>query len=392
MDERQGGLKKTDRACNDCNFFSSDRYYIIRDNGGNPHSPAFFRKTSCIAHVGMAAREKTYEDIASAFRQGHFKPLYFFYGNEPFLIQELQDILLEHALAPHERDFNLDIVYGPDADAQHVLALCASYPVMSERRVVIVRDFDKLKDNRLFKEYAERPNPAAVVVLACGSKPDRSRHPYRALRARAVAMESKPLYSNQAPAWIKRRAKKQGYEITQEAAQMLVDYTGTDLGGVVREMEKLGTYIGERKTVSADDIVRASGHSRGFNVFELQKAIGERRSEDAFRIMERMLQRASNERGEAIMIVSVLNAWFMKLWKLSACRTAMSRQEIARHIGVSPFFVKDYQASLRRYGTPAIRNAFAVLLATDYELKGGSARSERLVMTLMLRKILSPAL
>ncbi len=339
----------------------------------------------------MATREKTYEDIASAFRQGRFQPLYFFYGNEPFLIEELQDILLEHALAPHERDFNLDIAYGPDTDAQRVLALCASWPVMSERRVVIVRDFDKLKDNRLFKEYAERPNPAAVVVLVCGSKPDRSRHPYRALREHAVAMESKPLYSNQTPGWIKRRAKKQGYEITQEAAQMLADYTGNDLGAVVREIEKLGTYIGGRETISADDIVRASGHSRGFNVFELQKAIGERRGQDAFRIMERMLQRASNERGEAIMIVSVLNAWFMKLWKLSACGPSMPKKDMARHIGVSPFFLKDYQTGLRRYKTPAIRNAFAVLLATDYELKGGSARSERLVMTLMLRKILSPS-
>ena len=340
----------------------------------------------------MATRAKTYEDIAAAFRQGHFEPLYFFYGDEPFLIQELQDILLERALAPHERDFNLDIAYGLDTDAHHVLALCAAWPVMSERRVVIVRDFDKLKDNRLFKNYAEQPNPSAVVVLACGSKPNLSMHPYRALRQRGAAMESKPLYSNKMPAWIKQRAKKHGYDIGPEAAQMLADYTGTDLGGVVRELEKLGTYIGERKKISADDIVRASGHSRELNVFELQKAIGERRNKDAFRIMERMLQRASNERGEAIMIVSVLNAWFMKLLKLSACRPSMPRQEIARHIGVSPFFVKEYQSSLRHYGAPAIRRAFAVLLATDYELKGGSARSERLVMTLMLRKILSPAL
>ena len=76
----------------------------------------------------MAAREKTYEDIASAFRQGNFKPLYFFYGDERFLTNELQDVLLANALAPHERDFNLDIVYGPDTDAQHVLAAVRVLP------------------------------------------------------------------------------------------------------------------------------------------------------------------------------------------------------------------------------------------------------------------------
>lgn len=340
----------------------------------------------------MAAREKTYNDIASALRQGNFKPLYFFYGDERFLTDELQDVLLANALAPHERDFNLDILYGPDTDAQHVLALCASYPVMSERRVVIVRDFEKLKDNRLFKEYAQHPNPAAVVVLVCGSKPDRSRHPYRALREHAVAMESKPLYSNQMPGWIKERAAKQGYNMTPEAIHMLADYAGTDLGTVVREMEKLETYAAGRETITADDIVRAGGHSRGFNVFELQKAIGEQRSRDAFHIVERMLQRASNVRGEALMIIAVLNAYFTKLWKLSACESSMSNKEMARHIGVSPFFVKEYLTSLRRYKAPAIRNTFPVLLAADYELKGGAVRSERLVMTLMLRKILPPPL
>ena len=340
----------------------------------------------------MAARENTYDEIASAFREGQFKPLYFFYGDEPFLIEELQAILLERALAPHERDFNLDVAYGAEDAAQRVLGLCAAWPVMSERRVVIVRDFEKLKDNRLFKEYAERPNPSAVVVLVCGSKPDRSRHPYRALRQHAVVMESKPLYGNQIPGWIRKRAENKGYRIAPEAAQMLADYTGNDLGAVAREMEKLATYAGGRETISADDIVRAAGHSRGFNVFELQKAVGERRSEDAFRIMERMLQRASSEHGESVRIVMVLNAWFMKLWKLGACDPSMSRQAKARHIGVSPFFLKDYLTGLRQYKAPAIRNAFSALLAADYELKGGSARSGRLVMTLMLRKILSPAL
>ncbi|MEO0857467.1 MAG: DNA polymerase III subunit delta, partial [Bacteroidota bacterium] len=83
----------------------------------------------------MAAKPgPSYDDLATAFRHGNFQPLYFFYGEEGFLIDELQTLLVEHALQPHERDFNLDLVYGAESDVQRALALCASFPVMAQRR------------------------------------------------------------------------------------------------------------------------------------------------------------------------------------------------------------------------------------------------------------------
>ncbi|MEX1055636.1 MAG: DNA polymerase III subunit delta [Rhodothermales bacterium] len=339
----------------------------------------------------MAATESNYEQLATAFRHRNFKPLYFFYGEERFLAEELQDLLVKHGVAPHERDFNLDIVYGSESDAQSVMSLCSSYPMMAERRVVIVRDFDKLKDNRLFKEYADRPNPTAVVLLACSSKPNLATHPYKALREKAVSMECKALWDNQMPAWIQKRAESQGYSISHEAVRMLADFVGTSLRSAAGELDKLTTFTGGGKTITADDVVHATGQTREFNVFELQRAIGEGRSRDAHRISERMLQQASNPRGEALMMVAVLTSYFLKLWKLTACQGKMSEQAMAGRIGVPPFFVKEYLASLRRFRMPSIEEAFSALLAADYELKGGSGREERLVLSLMLRQVLGGA-
>lgn len=337
----------------------------------------------------MAANNQTYEQLATAFRHHNFQPLYFLYGEERYLMEAAQADLLENALAPHERDFNLDIVYGPEADARSVLGLCTSYPMMAERRVVIVRDFENLEDNLLFKEYAEQPNPTAIVMLVCGTKPNLNSHPYRALRSHAVSMESKALYSSQMPGWIKKTAEAKGYRIAAEAVNMLVENVGTSLRAADEELEKLTTFAGERKTISADDVVRASGQTRDYNVFELQRAIGEGRGNDAFRIAERMLQTAGNSRGEALMIVAILNAYFSKLWKLSAAPAAVSNKDLASRIGVPPYFLKEYLASLRRYSVPSIEEAFLALLAADYELKGGATHNEQLVMSLLLRRIVS---
>jgi DNA polymerase III subunit delta len=334
----------------------------------------------------------SYEQLETAFRHQNLKPLYFLFGEETFLIDELQRLLIDTALAPHERDFNFDLVYGPETDAQAVLALCASYPVMAQRRVVVVREFEKLKNNRLFASYAEQPNPSAVVFLACSGKPNLTTHPYRALKAHAAWAEFKPPYANQMPGWIQKRVQARGHEIEPQGAQMLAEFVGTDLRAAVTEIDKLITYTGGRKTITADDVVYAGGQSRDFNVFELQRAIGEGRYVDAVRITEQLLRQSSAARSEALMIVSVLTSYFTKLWKLtgSNVKTAPDKAVAAR-IGVSPFFVREYIVSAQRMGRRAIEEGFSALLAADYELKGGAVRDEHLIMTLLIRRLVPGA-
>jgi len=112
----------------------------------------------------------------------------------------------------------------------------------------------------------------------------------------------------------------------------------------------------------------------------------------AERIAERILQQASNPRGEAIMIVAVLNAYFDKLWTLQkpgALRK--NKYDLAGEIGVSPYFVEEYKHAAQRYTRAAIADAYSALLAADYELKGGAPRDAHLVLTLLLRRLLPPA-
>jgi DNA polymerase III subunit delta len=333
----------------------------------------------------------TYEQLESAFRQRRFEPFYLFFGEERFLIDELQRILLENALQVHERDFNLDIVYGAEAEGTDVVSLCMGYPMMADRRVVIVRDFDKLKQNRLFQNYADQPNPAAVVVLVCSGKPNFSQHPYRALRKAGTVVEFKPLTEARLGSWIQQRVKDLGFTIEPQAVQMLTDFVGRDLRRATSEIEKLITYAGDRKKLTLDDVIRASGQTREFNVFELQKAVGAGNYRSSVRIMNRMLQHASNPKGEALMIVTVLASYFVKLWKLAGCRQrGVSEREMASEAGISPFFVKEYLAGLATFSQSALADAFASLMAADYELKGGSTRDDQLVLALLLRS-LAPA-
>ena len=90
------------------------------------------------------------------------------------------------------------------------------------------------------------------------------------------------------------------------------------------------------------------------------------------------------------MIVTMLTRYFMILRKLAGAGQ-LPQRDLARHLGVPPYFVKEYQQALRRLGPHTVRWAFEALLAADYELKGGTARDERLVLLLVLGRILRPS-
>jgi DNA polymerase-3 subunit delta len=336
----------------------------------------------------MTRRSATYEQLATAFSHGQFAPLYLLYGEERYFVDRLQALLLEKAVAPHERDFNLDILYGRETDAASALAACASYPMMAERRAVVIRDFDALEDNERFKAYAEQPNPTAVVLLVAGEKVNMGHHPYRAIGEHGVVGQFKRLYEREIPRWLEQDVTARGLRIRPEAVRMLAEYVGTNLQQAATEIDKLAAFVGERTTIEADDVVYASGQTREYNVFELQNAVSERRYPDAMRIAERLLQQASNGRGEALMIVGVLTSFFTKLWLLTWCQAkGLSEKAMTSRIGVPPYYLKEYLNSLRRFDQSAIASAFSTLVAADYELKGGSSRDERLILGLLLRRL-----
>ncbi len=330
----------------------------------------------------------SFDDLATAFRHGHFAPLYFFFGEEGFFVDELQALAIAHAVQPHERDFNLDVVFGPEASAQTVLAQCAQFPMMAQRRLVVVRGFEKLEDNALFKGYAEQPNPHTTVLLLCTGKPNLAQHPYRALKQHATWSEFRPLKERQLPGWAESRFKALGIAVESGAAAALTDLAGTDLRTVASEIDKLTTYVGDRKRVTRDDVLRAAGHSADQNPFALQDALAAGDVPRALAIADALLVAAGNRTSEAIKTVALLTAYVLRLWKLTGCLNQnVPEPQLSRHIGVPPFVVADYVRAAQRWGPRGLRRALDALLAADLELKGGSRRDPRAVLTLALPRV-----
>jgi len=336
----------------------------------------------------MAKETLTYDDLRNAISSKRFFPVYLFYGEEDFLSDEATQMIVDAALAPIEREFNLDVMYGNETNVRDVLARALSYPMMAERRVVIVRHFDRLsmsdQEKELLVDYLEHPLSSTMLVLNA-EEADMRKKPYISAKKVGMVVEFKPLYENRIQGWIEARVKQDGKEISPEAAKLLAAYVNPSLREIQSELDKLYIFVGERKPIAAEDVAAAVGMSKEYNVFALQKAIGSKDVGLSSEIMERML-----EAGEyAPRIIIMLTRYFVSLWKLHHLRTrGTSHEELMRETGVKSFFIKEYQNALNYFSERQIKRALKLLCNADEQLKT-TPMDPKQVMQLLVVQVMS---
>src|SRR5919204_4628014 len=83
--------------------------------------------------------------LRTAIHTGAFDPVYYFHGAEEYLKEEALRYLIEAAVDPATRDFNLEVRHAADLDAETLGVLVNTPPIMASRRVVVVRDPTSLR-------------------------------------------------------------------------------------------------------------------------------------------------------------------------------------------------------------------------------------------------------
>ena len=300
--------------------------------------------------------------IINDIKKGHTKPMYFLMGNEPYYIDGISKYIEENVLTDAEKGFNQMVLYGRDISVDDIVSNAKRFPMMAEKQVIIVKeaqDLSRTIENLL--AYAQNPQPTTILVLCYKYKTlDKRKKLVKAIAETGVIFESKKLYENQVPDWIKRVLAGKGYTITPKAAQMLVEFLGTDLSKVNNELEKLQLILKPGEQITPQIIEENIGISKDFNNFELQNAIGAKDIKKAFAIIQYFAQNPKNN--PLLMTVALLYSFFTKLLKYHALS---NKREAAKVLGVNPYFVKDYQTAARNYPMKKVSAIIGVLKEID---------------------------
>jgi DNA polymerase-3 subunit delta len=312
--------------------------------------------------------------IINDIKAGNIKPIYFLMGEEPYYIDKLTEYIEQNVLQEHERDFNQTVLYGRDVTIEDVIGNAKRFPMMSDKQVVVVREAQELaRTIDKIESYLENLQPTTVLVFAYKYKTlDKRKKVTKLLDKHGVIFESKKMYENQVGTWISRVLQGKGYTIEPKANAMLVEFLGNDLSRISNELNKLQIILPKGHTIKPKDIEENIGFSKDFNVFELQNALGSKNQLKAYKIAQYF---ADNPKDNPMVVTtSLVFSFFVKLLKYHGLKDK-NPKNVAATLGISPFFLKDYDIALKNYPMKKVSSIVATLRDIDSKSKGVGANS-----------------
>jgi DNA polymerase-3 subunit delta len=322
------------------------------------------------------------DEFEKTLHKGDISPLYYFYGDEPYLIDRGVKRLLSSLVAPEFRDFNLTIFYAKECKGDEIVNASQTMPMFADRRVVLVKRGGDLSAAALeiLTDYVADPSPSTCLIFE-GEKIDQRKKFFVEMKKQGRLVECKRLYENQLGPFIREEVAVCGKRVEAAAVELLVYLVGNNLQELAAQVEKVTTYVGARETVKLADIKEVVSDTKVDSIFELADALGGRELGKALRCLNTILRD-----GEApLMVLAMLTRHFRQLWKVRELGDRkLPPQEIGKAAGINPYFLKGVLSQAQNYRRSEFKWIFERLFETDLALKTSGGKPHGLMESLVI--------
>ncbi len=313
--------------------------------------------------------------------------LFYIYGQENYLKEKVLQTLIKAMHIKVNDEFDFLTLYGDECQAETILEQVEMMPFLAEKRVLVVRDFEKIKADERKKLIPYLNDPAETsVLIILDDKPDKKYAVYKTILEKSISVQCKQPYSPvDLRVWLNDELKMRGLIFEGRATDLFINSIPLDYFTAFNELDKLALYIGTRKNITYEDVLSCVCKNKVYTIFELQNAIGKKDVTISLSILDNLLE---NDEA-AVMMTTMLARFFTLIWKVNACRkNKIGDSEImSYHLNeVHNFFRKDYMLFANKYPQPKLRKVFALLLKADADLKSLNVK-ENILMEMLVYNI-----
>jgi DNA polymerase-3 subunit delta len=324
------------------------------------------------------------EAIAEIKRR-KFKPVYYFFGEDSYNLSFALHTLEESFKSILKSDFDKETIYSEDRTIIEILGPATAFPFGSDKKLVIVKEAEKIRDKKPLKDYAD--SPAEFTVLAFfhnGSITNLSTEPFKTLDANNFLFEAKELKGKNLIDWLIGIAEEKGKNLTEENAQVFVDIVGENRSLLEEQLEKICIFLSGKKEISLESIQQVSSELKQFNIFDLQNAIGVKDKTKSLTIANNLLDNGA----EPTFIITMLTRYFTGLAKITELKSKnVPDMEAARIVGTHHFYYPNYVKARTLYSDEKLVEVFRSLLKADVSVKTTTA-DDKTIITLLVAEIL----
>lgn len=231
----------------------------------------------------MKARLSEYRRIFAELRSDAPASVYLLTGDEYYIMEEMASRLAARFTGDDTRSFNLDVEYGSEVEMETFISTARSYPFMSEKRMLILKELEKLRGSwKSLVEYCSRPAASTILVMlfnragADGRKvkpPADYRKLEKAVDDTGKVIRCDRLDDRELAGWLTSKASRMGFDLTGEGAEALLDSVGNDLHDLQNELDKLAVVF-EGGRAGKEEVAGIIGRYRLNAVFDLISALG----------------------------------------------------------------------------------------------------------------------
>lgn len=312
----------------------------------------------------------TRTELDRSLREG-LRPLYLLLGPEIYLRRVAAQTITETALSRTMlREFNESAFSLLSDPVQSAVAAAEQLPMMSEMRVVRIRDFARLReaDEDILIRYLNNPSPTTVMIFIADDL-DKRKKSSKVLLDTCTVVEFSPLKDAEAKTWAKSRLKELKVSADDQVLSDLIRLVGTDVQTLANELEKLASAAATTNRITVDHVDELIGRSRELSNFELADHLMAGNRKKALETLHRLLE----DGAEPVMLVGLIAGNYHRLALGKHLLARGGREEVFRNISLPPFKRDSYISTLQRSTAAKIARGIQLTAATDLAIKTSQA-------------------
>ena len=321
------------------------------------------------------------KNIQADIKSGNFKQAYLLYGDEAYLKQQYKHNLVK-ALNPDDDTMNFSHYEGKGVDVKQLIDLCETMPFFAERRVILLEDtgFFKNKSEELADYMKELPDYLCMVFVE--SEVDKRNRMYKAVKACGTIAEFARQDEKTLMRWAAGILGKAGKKITQRDMELLLTKTGTDMGNLRMELEKLICYTEGRDVVTAEDIEEICTTQTTNRIFDMVRAVTEKNQKRALDLYYDLL----TLKEPPMRLLFLLAKQYRQLLQVKQFAEAgLAQQEMASKLGVPSFAVRNIASCARAYTISELEQAIKDFVDAEESVKTGRLEDKLSVELLIIK-------
>jgi len=323
----------------------------------------------------------TRTELDRSLREG-LRPLYLLLGSEVYLRRVAAQTITEAALSGTLlREFNESAFSLLSDPVQSAIAAAEQLPMMSDTRVVRIRDFARLReaDEDTLIRYLNNPSPSTVMIFIADEL-DKRKKSSKVLLDTCTVVEFAPLKDAEAKSWAKTRLKELKVTADDQVLSELIRLVGTDVQTLINELEKLASAAAsDGNRITLDLVDELIGRSRELSNFELADHLMAGNRKKALETLHRLLE----DGAEPVMLVGLIAGNYHRLALGKHLLTRGGRDEVFRNISLPPFKRDSYISTLQRSTAEKIARGIQLTAAADLAIKTSQA-TPRLQLELLV--------